>query len=237
MKKYVRPKGIEAEIVPNQRIDLLETKGRGGILVMPGILSMNRGPIIRGTWILERILGDFLPDPPANVGQVPPNKEGQQLSFRQRFEQHRAQATCALCHDKIDPLGFALEAYDARGAFLRAADYKTQAIKKARNKTPQEGSDNLDTSGRLPSGESFEDLDGLKKILMSSQSETVIRNLVSQMLSYALCRKLEYYDQPTVVSITRRMMEAPDHATYQNLIHEIVASLPFRKATIEGDVR
>ena len=123
---YSRPKGIENEIVPNQKIQLVETAGRGGILTMPGLLAMNRGPIIRGTWILERILGDYLPDPPANVGQVKPNKEGETLSFRQRFEQHRSQATCAICHDKIDPLGFVLESYDANGEFLLASNYPSK---------------------------------------------------------------------------------------------------------------
>ena len=75
---------------------------------MPGVLAMNKGPVLRGTWILERVLGEHLPDPPANVGQVPNNQRGENLTFRQRFEAHRSNATCAVCHDKIDPLGFAL---------------------------------------------------------------------------------------------------------------------------------
>ncbi len=81
LKKHRKPTGIEVQIVPNQRIELVATPDRGGILTMPGILAMNRGAIIRGTWILERVLGQPLPDPPANVGQVQPNPPGQQLSF------------------------------------------------------------------------------------------------------------------------------------------------------------
>ena len=73
MKKYVKQKGIEVEIVPNQKIKLEHAVERGGILTMPGVLAMNKGPIQRGTWILERILGQELPEPPADVGQVPPN--------------------------------------------------------------------------------------------------------------------------------------------------------------------
>ncbi|MDX1928162.1 MAG: DUF1592 domain-containing protein [Pirellulaceae bacterium] len=210
---YSRPKGIENEIVPNQKIQLIETSGRGGILTMPGLLAMNRGPIIRGTWILERILGEFLPDPPANVGQVRANKEGETLTFRQRFEQHRAQSTCAICHDKIDPLGFVLESYDPNGALMQNLG-------------------SIDTSGNLPSGEAFANVDELKRIFVSSQSETVVRNVVVQLLSYALCRKLEFYDQPVVDEITQLMLKS--QGTYRQLIHAIVNSLPFRETVAAG---
>ncbi len=235
LARYAKPKGIENEIVPNQRIRLEETEGRGGILTMPGILAMNRGPIIRGTWILERILGEYLPDPPANVGQVQPNKEGENLTFRQRFEQHRTQPTCALCHDKIDPLGFALESYDSKGAFLLASNYKSQSLKKTKSITievPAQVPNLVDTSGRLPTGETFDDIDELKRILVSTRSEAVVRNIVVQMLSYALCRKLEFYDQPTVNELTQKMLN--DNGTYRQLIHEIVSSLPFREVFFSG---
>jgi hypothetical protein len=210
---YARPKGIENEIVPNQKIQLIETAGRGGILTMPGLLAMNRGPIVRGTWILERILGEFLPDPPANVGQVRANKEGETLTFRQRFEQHRAQSTCAICHDKIDPLGFVLESYDPNGTLMQNLG-------------------SIDTSGNLPSGEAFTNVDDLKRILVTSQCETVVRNVVVQLLSYALCRKLEFYDQPVVDEITQQMLKSK--GTYRQLIHTIVNSLPFRETVAAG---
>jgi Protein of unknown function (DUF1592)/Protein of unknown function (DUF1588)/Protein of unknown function (DUF1585)/Protein of unknown function (DUF1587) len=224
LKPYSRPKGIENEIVPNQRIILEETKHRGGILTMPGILAMNRGPIIRGTWMLERILGVYLPDPPADVGQVQPNKEGENLTFRQRFEQHRSNATCALCHDKIDPLGFALESYDSNGDFL---------LTSAKSQKPD--AEPIDTSGRLPTGESFADIEELKSILKSSQKEAVVRNIVVQMMSYALCRKLEFYDEPTIKEITQKMVHS--NGTYRQLIREIVNSLPFRETMIAGETQ
>ena len=236
LARYSKPKGIENEIVPNQRIRLEATQGRGGILTMPGILVMNRGPIIRGTWILERILGEFLPEPPANVGQVQPNKKGENLTFRQRFELHRAQPTCALCHDKIDPLGFALEAYDEKGAYLLASNYQSQQLKKTKvsksDSTPTDAL-SIDTSGRLPTGERFDNLDDLKKILTTSQREAVIRNIVTQMLSYAICRKSEFYDQPTINDITRKMLQT--NGTFRQLIHEIVSSLPFQEIELSGE--
>ncbi len=229
---YSRPKGIENEIVPNQRIQLVETPGRGGLLTMPGLLAMNRGAIIRGTWILERILGEYLPDPPANVGQVRANKEGENLTFRQRFEQHRSQATCAICHDKIDPLGFVLESYDEKGSFLLASQYQSRKQKIATD-TSSPLAQSIDTSGKLPTGETFNDIDDLKKILKSSQRQAVIRNIVSQLMSYALCRKLEYYDQPVVEQITRKMQESD--GTYRKLIHEIVHSISFRETIVAGE--
>lgn len=209
MTRYRKQKGIEVEIVPNQKISLVHTKHRGGILTMPGVLEMNRGPVIRGVWILERILGEHLPEPPADVGQVPGNPRGEQLTFRERFELHRSQATCAICHDKIDPLGFALQQYDG-------ASYDAEAA--------------VDTAGRLPSGESFKDFAELKQILVTSQREPVIRNIVKRTLSYALCRKLELYDRPTVDKLVTELSTST--GTYRDLVHQVANSLPFRETII-----
>ncbi|QEG40127.1 hypothetical protein UC8_21330 [Roseimaritima ulvae] len=208
LKAHRRPAGVEVQALPNQKIQLNDNQHRGGLLTMPGVLAMNRGPVLRGTWLLERVLGEHLPDPPANIGQVPANRPGEKLSFRQRFELHRSDATCAVCHDKIDPLGFSLQAYDDQGKVL------------ARTK-------HLDTSGTLPSGESFDDFSGLKQILVTDYRERVIRNIVRQMMAYALARKLQAYDRPTVDQIVAELIE--QDGTYRDLIAKIVNSLPFRE--------
>lgn len=228
---YRKPKGIEIEIVPNQKIALENSIERGGLLTMPGILAMNRGPIIRGTWMLERILGEQLPDPPANVGQVPENLPGEKLTFRQRFEQHRRNPTCALCHDKIDPLGFALAAYDDDGNF-RPREHSEQGKRNSKKDAAQDslGAGAVDTSGLLPSGERFGDFQELKQILATTQRERVLRNLVRRMLSYAICRSLDYYDQPTVDAIVDRL-NSPE-SSYRDLVFEIAQSLPFREMVI-----
>ncbi len=206
MIRYRKQKGIEREIVSNQKISLVQTKNRGGILTMPGILEMNRGPVIRGTWILERILGEELPEPPADVGQIPANPPEKNLTFRERFEMHRSKATCAICHDKIDPLGFSLQWYDG-------PNYKRNV--------------DVDTTGQLPTGESFENFAGLKQILVTSQSEPVIRNIVERTLSYALCRKLEVFDRPTVDKIVDELVAS--NGTYRDLVHRVATSLPFQQ--------
>ncbi len=230
MTRYQKQRGIEVEIVPNQRITLQHTPERGGLLTMPGVLAMNKGPVLRGTWILERILGAQLPDPPANVGQVPNNKRGEQLTFRQRFELHRTNATCAACHDRIDPLGFALQEYDAGGRFIKSAgdDRKKRKAKRKNRDTFETDPSRVDASGRLPSGETFDDFQGLKRILVTTQRERVIRTIVRRTMSYALCRKLELYDQPTVEAIVKELHE--NDGTFHDLIHKVANSLPFTQA-------
>ena len=194
---------------------------------MPGVLAMNRGPILRGVWMLERILGEHLPDPPADVGQVEANIPGQDLSFRERFAQHREQESCAICHDKIDPFGFALEAYDASGAYRHADDYRKQ-----KSRRQKELPNSIDTAGRLPTGEAFEDFDELKHLLITTQNEDIIRNIVKQLMAYALCRKLEIYDQPVITGIVNSMVA--ERGTYRDLVHAIVNSLPFQETIVSS---
>lgn len=207
MTRYRKADGIEREIVANQKIILRETTERGGILTMPGILAMNQGPILRGVWVLERILGQELPEPPPNVGQVRPAKPGESLSFRERFEQHRSDTTCAVCHDRIDPLGFAFGRYEG-AAFSEKLT--------------------VDTSGKLPTGEVFQDFTELKSLLVTSQRERVIRNIVRRMVAYAVCRKLELYDRPSIDEITKRL--SASDGTYRDLIFAIATSVPFNGA-------
>lgn len=227
-----RTKGIEIRAMPNQRISIERSSERGGLLTMPGILAMNRGPVLRGTWILERILGTHLPDPPANIGQVKENKKGENLTFRQRFEQHRSKQTCAVCHDKIDPLGFALQSFDSSGQYMLTSGYQSKRKnRKASSKSVD--IDRIDTSGRLPSGETFENASELKQILMTTRRESVIRNVVERVMSYSLCRKLELIDRPTIDSITESMIR--DDGTWRDLFQAVAASMPFREAIFSGD--
>lgn len=230
LKPYTKQKGIELEIVPTQRIRLLHTAERGGILTMPGILAMNRGPVIRGTWILDRILGDHLPDPPMNVGQVPPQQPGENLSFRERFESHRNQASCALCHDKIDPLGFALEGYDRQGGYILTG---TKTLPGGEVKHVNKAGDVVDTSGMMPNGTRFDSFASLKTILKTEYRTNVIQNIVERTLSFALGRSLELYDRPAVDSIVTKLEETD--GTYRDLLLCILQSLPFRETFVRGE--
>ena len=210
IKNVARARGVEKAYVPLQRISLEDSKVRGGIITMPGILMMNKGPVTRGHWMLERIMGVHLPDPPDDIKPVPNNRKGETLSFRERFAVHRDNASCAVCHDKIDPLGFALDAYRSNGDLI------------TNSQAP------VDTSGQLPSGESFKDFAGLKKILITSQRRVIIRNIVERMLSYGLARKLTVYDRSTIERITDEMEKS--NGGYGDLIREITVSTPFTMA-------
>lgn len=210
LKKHIKPKGVERQVAPNQEISLEHATERGGIMTIPGVLAMNHGPIHRGTWMLQAILGEHLGEPPADIPPIKPNPPGKKLTFRERFEDHRSNSACARCHQKIDPLGFALQAYDDDGMFK-----------------PSEG---IDTSGRLPTGETFQDYAELKEILLTARRESIIRNAVERTLSYALCRKLELHDQPTVKAITKTLDES--NGTWRDLFVEVANSLPFRETII-----
>ena len=241
MAAYKKQRGIEVEAVPNQRLELVGSLERGGLLTMPGILAMNRGPVIRGTWMLEKVLGEHLPDPPANVGQVKPNQPGENLTFRERFELHRSDATCAICHNKIDPLGFAMQAYDSTGAYnptgLNPTKGKNRKQKKNKVKEDEHALVDpplLDTSGRLPGGQPFENFRELKQILLTSQRRRIIENIVKRTLSYALARELNVHDIPTVDEISSELDRHGNlelrEGSYHDLIHLVVNSLPFTHA-------
>lgn len=220
MKRYTKAKGIERQRTPHQRLELVHAEGRGGLLTMPGILTMNQGPIQRGTWMLRRILGVQVGEPPADTPPIKGNPPGKKLSFRERFEAHRSNPSCMRCHEKIDPLGFAMEAYDQSGQFLHSSDRL--------KKNPSL----IDTSGKLPSGETFADFAELKTILLTSQREVIVRNMVEQTLSYALCRKLTRSDQAVVDDITKNLCE--NDGTWLSLFQQIANSVPFREAMIEA---
>jgi hypothetical protein len=216
---FHKPRGVERQRTMNQRLEIKDAEGRGGILTMPSILSMNHGPILRGTWVLRTILGVRLGEPPADVPPIKPPPRGKKMTFRERFEAHRENVTCARCHEKIDPIGFALDGYDKNGRNLLASYHKRG------NQPP------IDTSGKLPSGEEFEDFQGLKRILLTKKREQIVRNLTSQLLSYALCRKLGRGDQPVVEEIARKV--TLENSTWKELLIEVANSPPFRETVFE----
>lgn len=230
LKPYRKQKGIELEIIPTQRINLEHTKERGGVLTMPGILAMNRGPVIRGTWMLERILGEHLPEPPMDVGQVPPQQPGENLSFRERFESHRNQASCALCHDKIDPLGFALEGYDRQGNYILKG---IETMPNGEIRHVDKKGNFVDTTGVMPNGTRFDSFESLKTILKTEYRTDIIRNIVERTLSFALCRSLELHDRPTVDSMVAKLEETD--GTYRDLLLLVLQSLPFRETFVRGE--
>lgn len=205
--------GIDGISGPDfQRVEL-DNGQRGGILSQASVLTVTSYPtrtsaVIRGKYVLENILGAPPPAPPPDVPALDEAEVGQSGSFRQKLEQHRSNPACSSCHERMDALGFGLENYDAIGKW-RTTD----------------GNFPVDASGTLPNGEAFGTPAELKKILVSDLSE-FCSTLTEKMMTYALGRGLERYDNRTVRGITRKLEEKDFQ--FQTLVHEIVNSLPFQ---------
>jgi len=196
-----------------QRVELTSGK-RGGVLSMGAVLTvtsypLRTSPVLRGKWVLEAILGAPPAPPPPDAGKLPADdRNNTGLTLRQTLEKHRANPQCASCHNRLDPLGFGLENFDAIGRWR-----DTQA------------GEPVDAKGVLLSGETFSGPSELKKVLMTGHKDEFIRNLTEKMLAYALGRGPEFYDQPTIDSIVRAVES--DDCKSSRLVLEIAKSYPF----------
>ncbi len=216
--------GVNAKNMSQQPkyAELPENSHRGGILTMSAVLAVSSypqrtSPVLRGKWVLENILGTPPPAPPPNVPALKENEAGAApQTLRERLEQHRANAVCATCHDRIDPLGFALENYDVLGRWRTSDAGKP-----------------IDSAGQLPDGTKIAGPDDLKKVLLD-RKDGFIRFFTTKMLGYALGRGLTPGDSCTVDQIVAKVAE--ENYSSQTLIREIVLSVPFRyqAATIGG---
>jgi cytochrome c553 len=207
--------GLKGIYGPQFRRVLLADANRGGLLGQGAILTVtsypNRTSVVqRGKWVLENLLGTPPPPPPPDVPALEAhNKEGKLLTMRQQMEQHRANPICASCHSRMDPIGFALENYDAVGKW-RSTDAGSQ----------------IDATGKLPDGTTFEGPAGLKNLLLSGHKDEFLSTFTEKLMTYALGRGLEYYDQPAVRAVIK---DAEAHGnTIQAYINAIVNSRQFQ---------
>jgi hypothetical protein len=188
---------------------------RGGLLGQASILTVtsypNRTSVVqRGKWILENLLGTPPPPPPPDVPVLDPHGKDGKMTLRQAMEAHRANPGCAACHARMDPIGFALENYDGIGQW--------------RNK--DESGAAIDASGKLPDGSAFDGPAGLRKLLANERREEFVQTLTEKLLTYALGRGLESYDQPAVRAILRQT--AANQYRLGDLITAVVHSTPFQ---------
>ena len=193
----------------------LADRRRGGVLTQASVLTLtsnpNRtSPVKRGQWILQQLLGTPPPPPPPEVAKLDESQEAADAaSLRERMELHRTKPECASCHRQMDPLGFALENYDAVGRF-RTLD----------------GEFRIDPSGSLIGGRKFADIKELKQLLGSSANKKFARCLIENMLTYGLGRGLEAYDYCIVEDI-RHQLAAGNYRIHQ-IIFGIVESKAFQ---------
>ena len=185
---------------------------RGGILGHGSFLTasangVDTSPVVRGIYVMNKLLDYTPPPPPDDVPEIEPDVTGA-TTLREKLVKHRADATCAQCHSKIDPAGFALENYDAIGAWRDKYDKKLV----------------VDPSGKLPSGKTFSNSSEFKKLVVE-QEETFIRCLAKKMMTYAIGRKLNSGDRPSIDRISK--MTIDDQAGLQELVQSIVQSKSF----------
>ena len=210
--------GIETVKGSHFRRVTLENTARHGLLGKGAILMLtaypNRtSPVLRGAWILDRLLGTPPSDPPLDVPTLPENKRGQPArTLRARLEQHRANPTCFACHGVMDPLGLALENFNAVGQF-RANDPDTL--------TP------IDAAGQLPDGTAINGPDDLRRALVARPDHQFVQALTENLMTYALGRSLDYRDMPTVRRIVRQA--AADDYRFKSIVLGVVSSDAFRK--------
>lgn len=200
-----------------RRVEDIRRHGRGGILGMASVLAKQSGasrtsPVLRGNWVLESLLGEKLPKPPKDVPLLPEQEAEGELTVRQLVERHREVASCAKCHDRIDPLGFALEEYDAIGR-LRSVDLAGRPV---------------DAVAELTTGERFAGLDGLRDYLWTQRREQFAGQFCRKLLGYALGRGVQLSDEPLLAEMSARLLAEDGRVT--NAIEAIVQSRQFRYA-------
>jgi hypothetical protein len=203
-----------------RRVPIRPEHHRGGVLGMAGLMThladgTRTLPMRRGAWVLRELFNDPPNNPPPNAGEIQPNTAGKSLTVRERLALHRRDAVCASCHAKLDPFGLALENYDAIGQWRTRAN--GEGFRGA--ETPV-----LDVSGAFPDGTKFATLEGYKAGLMARRDKFA-RAFTTKMLTYALCRPVEYADQKLVDSLTDGLRKG-DYRI-QTLIQAVVASEPF----------
>ncbi len=203
-----------------QRVEL-EGGRRGGVLTQGAVLTLSSyatrtSPVLRGRWVLENLLGTPPPPAPPDVPALPEGKAAKAASLRERLQEHRAKASCAVCHDAMDPIGFGLENYDASGAWR-----------------DRDGEYAIDASGTFPGGKVFRGPEELRRA-MAEQSGLFVRNFVEKLMTYALGRGLERGDRGTVDGVVARLGQ--NGFRMQVLVEEIVNSAPFQmRGKAEGE--
>jgi hypothetical protein len=225
-KHYGIP-GIEG--MEMRKVTLPSDSHRGGLLTMGSVLKVTANgtttsPIIRGSWVLERILGTPPPKPPLDVEAIEPDIRGA-TTIREQLAKHRDVESCASCHRKIDPPGFALESFDVIGGW-RDHYRATGAPREVNGRRVRFwNGPAVDPADTLPDGRSFRNIDEYKKLILEDKDQ-LARNLTEKLLAYGTGAEPSYADKPQIESIVDRLRDK--NYGFKTLIHEIVQSPLFQ---------
>jgi hypothetical protein len=196
---------------------------RGGVITMSSVLKVTANgtttsPVLRGAWLLERILGTPSPKPPPDIGAIEPDIRGA-TTIREQLAKHRNVESCARCHREIDPPGFALESFDVTGAWRDHYRVLREDSRRVIKGPP------VDSTGVLPDGRRFENIDDYKLLLLNDKDQ-LARNLTEKLLTYATGAKPTPLDKPEIERIVGLAREKDFR--FRSLIHDVVQSKLFR---------
>lgn len=223
------------EGVALRRVPLPKESTRGGLMTQCSVLKVTANgtttsPVLRGAWIMERMLGKPPPPPPPSVPAVEPDTRGA-VTIRQQLDKHRTLETCAACHAKIDPAGFALENFDVMGGWRER--YRAQgdgapekAIGKSGQKFAFHAAQPVDASGQLPDGRKFHDIREFKQLLLDDEKQ-VARNLARQLAVYATGAPVRFADRAQIEDVLAR--SSSSHYGVRSIVLELVQSELFLK--------
>tara|TARA_B100001245_G_scaffold201819_1_gene162029 strand:- start:3556 stop:6051 length:2496 start_codon:yes stop_codon:yes gene_type:complete len=198
-----------------RKVELRDNTQRGGLLAHGALLTVTSypgrtSPVLRGKWLLDNLLGTPPPSPPSNVPALTEVNTGQiPKGIRERLAQHRSDPVCSSCHTVIDPIGFALENFDVIGAW-REFD---------------EVGNPVDPSGNYPGGVEFAGFADLRDWMLE-RGDRFAHNVTEKLMTYALGRRVEYYDQPVIRQIVREA--ASENYSWSSILLGVVKSAPFK---------
>jgi hypothetical protein len=195
-----------------RKVAVDEASHRGGVLRQGSVLAVTSyatrtSPVIRGNWVLANLVGTPPPPPLPNVPALKDNTVSGTLSGRERLAEHRANAACATCHNLMDPIGLALENFDAVGRWRNIEEGKP-----------------VDASGGLPDGTEFDGVAGLEEGLLA-RPEVFVGTFAEKLLTFALGRGMEDYDGPAIRKVVREARE--NDYRFSSIIVGLARSTPF----------
>ncbi|HRI16675.1 MAG TPA: DUF1588 domain-containing protein, partial [Verrucomicrobiota bacterium] len=218
-----------------RRVSLPPESPRGGIMTQASVLKVTANgtttsPVLRGAWIMERLIGRPVPPPPPSVPAVEPDIRGA-VTIRQQLDKHRTQESCSVCHARMDPPGFALENFDVMGGWrdrYRATGEGTPdpGIGKGGQKFAFHSALPVDASGELRDGRKFNDIRDFKRLLLAEEKQ-IARNLARQLTVYATGAPIRFSDRADI----EQMLEQTSSSRWgiRSLVHAVVQSRQFRE--------
>jgi Protein of unknown function (DUF1588)/Protein of unknown function (DUF1585)/Protein of unknown function (DUF1592) len=216
-----------------RKVTLPAGSHRGGVLTQASILKVTAdgtrtSPVLRGKWVLERILGQPPSPPPPDIPSIEPDIRGA-VTIRQQLDKHRNTPACATCHRHIDPPGFALETFDAIGGwrdFYRATRGGPDKVVKLANYPDRKvfrGAD-VEKGDKMPDGRKFGDIDEYKRLLLTDKDQ-LARNLAEKLVIYATGADIQFADREVISQLVARSRE--NKYGFRSLIHDVVQSRVF----------